>query len=204
MLDSFRFDFTYHPPEANHLKFRPLEGGIFLHGDHCPVLIRKEDRLNMQYLNWGNEGTHYIYSRKNIIPIHQNAVKHHNLHASDRALIPASAFYFRTPDGRKWKAKPVDSDTCCFAAVRYQRSNISNQPTEHFSILATSAQGTLQDFHCLMPAIIPREYEMDWLSPNSTPECIHQIVESATLPDLLVRQIHTLQETDPKWSSQAA
>ena len=184
--------------------FRLLEEGIFSHGDFCPVLTKELDRLRIHYYNWGNEGTHYIYSKKSVLPIHQNSLKLQELLPSGRVLIPANAFYFHTPDGREWKAELPNSETFCFAAIRYQRATSPQQQSEHFSILATSSSSEMRDFHGLMPVIIPQKFEMAWLSDATPLDRIHQIATSSPIPPLTITQVEYLFETDQHWSYQAA
>lgn len=204
MLDSYRFDSNYHPSRADHSMFRLLEEGIFSHGDFCPVLTKEMDRLRIHYFNWGNEGTHYIYSRKSVLPVHHSSLSKQTLLPSSRVLIPANAFYFHTPDGRKWKAELAHAETFCFAAVRYQRLDIHNQHSDHFSILATSSISEMRDFHGLMPVIVPQKYEMAWLNSTTPLERIQEIATSLPNPPLKITQVEYLFETDLHRSNRAA
>lgn len=204
MLSSYKFDSNYQPAaNLSQSSFRLLEDGIFSHEDFCPVLTQELDQLRIHYLQWGNEGIHYIHSRHSVTPVNHLAGEH-TLRPSRRCLIPTNAYYFKTPDGRAWKIESTDQETFCFGGILYQRENTRGEASRHFSILATAAHDELKAYHGLMPVIIPRQLEAAWLNPNTSIQKIQEWLTQPQAHSLTICEVQYLHETDHAWSHLAA
>ena len=209
MLASYRFDSNYHPAPSSGLSdhaFRLLEAGTFAPGQYCPVLTREFGQLRMHYCQWGNEGIHHIYHRRAVTPV-ASLVRDQDqatIFPSSRCLIPGNAYYFQTPDGRNWKVEAEEEDGFCFAGLRYRREGKDGEMTNHFSILATAAQGALSDYHLLMPVMIPKHLEMAWLNPATSQTRINAWLTEPCSASLSICEVQYLQEKDPSWSHLAA
>lgn len=204
MLSSYKFDSNYQPlSHENSSSFRLLEAGVFSQGDYCPVLTSELGQLRIHYLQWGNDGIHYIHSRHSVTPV-SHLVAEHSLLPSRRCLIPANAYYFTTPDGRAWKIESKDQETFCFGSILYHRETTSGELTKHFSMLATSAHDSLKAYHGLMPVIIPRQLEAAWLNPETSIHKINQWLQQPTPHTFTVCEVQYLHETDQAWSHLAA
>lgn len=204
MLSSYKFDSNYQPASSlSQSSFRLLEDGIFDQGDYCPVLTKEADQLRIHYLQWGNAGMHYIHSRHNVTPT-THLVADHSLLPSKRSLIPANAYYFKTPDGRAWKIELEDQETFCFGGILYHRETTQGEVSQHFSILATTAHDELKSYHGLMPVVIPKHLEAAWLNPNTPLQRINEWLHTPHRHSFTICEVQYLHETDQAWSHLAA
>ena len=86
-----------------------------------------------------------------------------------RCLIPAEGFYeWRVEDGKK---RPYcftlkDTSIFSFAGLYSVWSDIEGNELKTYTIITTTPNDLLQDYHNRMPVILPRELEGVWLNPT--------------------------------------
>ena len=100
-----------------------------------------------------------------------------------RCIIPAS-YYFEwerllKPDGSKkpgdkYVIQPCGSDVCYMAGLYRMEDGYP-----HFAVLTRDAAPGLRRIHDRMPLILPASAISEWISPDSAPDRLREISESA-------------------------
>lgn len=203
MLASFRFDTEDHYASSawQPAPLRLLEGGLFSPGEFCPVLSTDDERLRVHFCRWGSPGLGFSKSLRAWVS--PNAFLHQRIEPGQRCLIPVSAYYFHSTDGRTWKVRQQDGAAFSFAGIRFSQAGPDGTLTPHVAVLASEAVPALRRFHLLMPAIVPASRQQAWLrQPGQMP--VAALLSPPALPSLSICEVRYLQEMDPQRSHLAA
>jgi putative SOS response-associated peptidase YedK len=111
-----------------------------------------------------------------------------------RCVVPADGFY-------EWQAGPggkvphriqmVDGGVFLFAGLR-ERWDRGPQVIESCAIVTRPADDRIAPVHDRMPVMLDRDSAARWLSPDTPPEVLREILRTATLPGLEVYRVSTL------------
>ena len=114
-----------------------------------------------------------------------------------RCIIPAS-YYFEwerllKPDGSKkpgdkYVIQPSGSDVCYMAGLYRMEDGYP-----HFAVLTRDAAPGLRRIHDRMPLILPASAISEWISPDSAPDRLREISESA-ITEVIAEKMDSLGE----------
>lgn len=142
--------------------------------DEAPILLAAEGELHCAWLRWGfplqqESGKKLVFNARCESaaekPLFQEGIRHR------RVIIPASAFY--EWDSRKVKytfQKKRESALFMAGCCR------PYQDGEHFVILTTAANSSMEPVHDRMPLILSAKEATDWvLAPSQTMDLLKKI-----------------------------
>ena len=141
-----------------------------------PVIINKNEEKNLQFCQWGlipfwakdkKIGYRMINTRAETIaekPSFKYAFQ------KRRCLIPANGFYeWSKEDKQPFFFQLKNSEIFSFAGIWENWKSPEGDYIQTCSIITTSANNFMKEIHHRMPAILPKEQEITWLS-NETQE----------------------------------
>ncbi|NQV18288.1 MAG: SOS response-associated peptidase [Armatimonadetes bacterium] len=139
-----------------------------------PVIINKNGEKNLEFFQWGlipfwakdkKNGFKMINTRAETItekPSFKYAFQ------KRRCLIPANGFYeWRKKDKQPFFIQMKDSEIFSFAGIWENWKSPQGDFIQSCSIITTSANDFMKEIHHRMPAILPKDKEITWLSNQS-------------------------------------
>jgi putative SOS response-associated peptidase YedK len=141
--------------------------------DRAYVVSPGEASRSLSTMSWGlippwssDSRTIHINARAETIaskPAFRVALARH------RCLVPADGFYEWEPKERGGTAHWIyraDGYPMTFAAIWSARNDVSEGWQRSFSIVTTSAEGTIASLHDRMPVMLPDDWWDAWLDPS--------------------------------------
>ena len=105
-----------------------------------------------------------------------------------RCIVPASGFYEwkAIPGGKQpYYIEPANDDLLGFAGLWERWTSPEGAPIDTFTVVTTAANAAMQALHERMPVILqPEDYGL-WLSRDTAPERLGQLL--APCPDAMLR-----------------
>ena len=160
-----------------------------------PVIINKNGEKNLEFFQWGlipfwakdkKIGFKMINTRAETIsekPSFKYAFQ------KRRCLIPANGFYeWRKKDKQPFFIQLKDSDIFSFAGIWENWKSPEGDYIQSCSIITTPANDFMNEIHNRMPAILPKEQEIIWLS-NQTQEKLLSLLLPFDSEKMIARKI---------------
>lgn len=105
-----------------------------------------------------------------------------------RCLVPADGFFEWKKEGRArmpWLFEPVEGGPFCFAGLWESWEAPDFEPLESFTILTTTPNDVLAEFHDRMPVILPKQAQEAWLADDAGEGTLLSVLKP--LPDRSLR-----------------
>lgn len=139
----------------------------------APVLVREDSGPSPALMKWGYQlpGTLVINARAETAaekPMFRRTL------ATQRCLIPATAFYEWDAEKRKYQFSLPGEDILFMAGLFDRRGG-----EDCYCILTTAANGSMKPIHDRMPLVLPRSQAEQWLSEGSQTEVLLSMVPPA-------------------------
>lgn len=110
-----------------------------------------------------------------------------------RCLVPADGFFEWTHSGRNrmpWLFEPAGGGPLCFAGLWETWSGGDAAALESFTILTTTANGTVASFHDRMPVILPEAAREAWLDDDTREAALMSLLAPAPVGSLRARPVN--------------
>jgi putative SOS response-associated peptidase YedK len=164
-----------------------------------PVLAIREngaDGRSAGRLRWGLMPGRWAEGRRSLINARAETIDSQPAFRESfrerRCLIPADGFYeWRTDEnGRQpvWISR-ADGELYAFAGVWAVAPGRTGQPVHSCAIVTCEPNELIRPIHDRMPVILAREDEATWLSPDTGPRELHQILRPVADDALTVREV---------------
>ncbi len=160
-----------------------------------PVIINENGEKNLEFFQWGlipfwakdkKIGYKMINTRAETIsekPSFKFAFQ------KRRCLIPANGFYeWRKEDKQPFFFQLKNSEIFSFAGIWENWKSPEGDYIQTCSIITTSANNFMKEIHHRMPAILPKEQEITWLS-NETQEKLLLLLQPFSSDEMITRKI---------------
>ena len=140
----------------------------------APVLIASGDKVVAEFQRWGIPGWRgglMINARAETVcekPMFRRSL------ATQRCLIPATAFYEWDAEKRKYQFSLPGEDILFMAGLFDRRGG-----EDCYCILTTAANGSMKPIHDRMPLVLPRSQAEQWISEGSQTEVLLSMVPPA-------------------------
>jgi len=109
-----------------------------------------------------------------------------------RCVIPVSGFYEWQREGKKRKAfliRRPDSKPLVLAGMWEFNEAVPEGPVETFTIITTTANGTMSPIHDRMPVILSDAEVKRWLSPNLDDATVKAMLKPAAADVLVLNRV---------------